>query len=152
MARGRKESKDRLADQGFGPAAGCTARYGDEDTLPPPAVADDPAAAECWERTVRALIEMNRWQASDRHLVQRLSVAHALCCALEPQLLAGKAIQRTKTGYEAVSAPLTCWTKASGEMGRIEKALGLTPTERTHQKVVTPEEDELTAFLGGLED
>jgi len=151
MARGRKEPKDRLADQGFGAAAGCTARYGDDGTLPPPAVAEDPAAAECWERTVRALIEMNCWQATDRHLVQRLAIAHALCCALEPMLLAGKAIQRTKTGYEAVSAPLTCWTKASGEMGRIEKALGLTPTERAHQKVVPADEDELTQFLTAID-
>ena len=109
MAQGRRSKAKVLAEHGFTASAGATARYGDADTLPPPTDADDPVAAECWERTVRALIEMNRWQPTDRHLVQRLSIAHALCCSLEPQLLAGKAIQRTKTGYEAVSAPLTCW-------------------------------------------
>ena len=147
MARGRRTAEGRLKQHGYTASAASAARYGEQETLPPPTVAEDPAAAECWERTVRALINAGRWQVTDRNLVQRLSVAHALCCSLEPQLLAGKAIQRTKTGYEAVSAPLTCWTKASGEMNRIEKSLGLTPTERSSQKVVTKDEDELTEWL-----
>ena len=145
--KGRKTSRVRLEEAGYSQGAVSTVRYGNPETLPPEAVADDPTACECWERVVRSLIDVGRWQPTDRHLVQRLAVAYSLCSQLEPQLLAGKTIQKTKTGYQAVSAPLTCWKTASAEMGRLEKALGITPSERASQKVVARDQDELTEWL-----
>ena len=150
MPRGRKPAAKRLQDQGHQISANntCSIRYGDESTQPPPSIAEDPAAMDCWEMTCKTLIAAGTFQASDRLAIQRYATAHSATCHAEQQVLEGKLIQETSTGYTAISAALIAWSKAAKICEGAEKQLGLSVDSRRALSLdAAPPVDELDEFL-----
>ena len=150
MPRGRRSKAKRLQDEGHQISTNntCLIRYGDESTQPPPSISEDPAAMDCWELTCQTLIAAGTFQASDRLAIQRYATAHSATCHAEAQVLEGKLIQETSTGYTAISAALIAWSKAAKICESAEKQLGLSVDARRALSLdAAPPTDELDAFL-----
>lgn len=151
MPKGRRNPATRLAKEGYKDSqiSANSTIYGDKETEAPETVANDPYAMECWERTVRTLIANGNWQPTDRHAVQRYSIATAACCHCEKEVLnTNSLIQTTKTGYTAVGAPLVAWSKAAKVAEAAEKQLGLSVDARRALSLSsTPEADEFDSWM-----
>ena len=150
MPKGRRSPATRLAKAGFKSPNNSANRtiYGDPETKPPQNVASDPFALEIWQRTVETLIASGTWQASDRHAVERYSVAQACCIHCEKAVLEGDIIQTTKTGYTQISGAMCAYAKAAKIAEGCEKQLGISVDARRALSLANaPEADELDRFL-----
>jgi hypothetical protein len=148
MPKGRASCKTRLERSGFNGNPAISIQYGDEVTLPPPEIAEDPVACSVYETAVRALIDTGRFQQSDRYAIMRLAINQSICESLAKKMLAVEVTQQRQSGAASLSGPFQAWLKASDMAARCEKALGLSPTTRATQGVAPVDEaDELQAFL-----